>query len=452
MAALILRFQNLFRRRETTVADPETMVEPPPRPLAATRLFQVEMDRRSIVTDCRNMYETDTRAQGVIDTLAADAVKDGFTLEVSGRRAAEAQAISDECLERVGFWENIEEWVRETLNEGDTFLELLANTDGDIVGLSRKPTLELYRWSDEFDQFYDPTRAFFWTEQWWNGSNPPGDAVYFAEWQMIHARGGQRSNRRYGRPVFASARKSFKRMSEGELDVAIRRKTRAGMKYVHSLEDASQGDIEAYKARNQAALNDPFAAVADFFSNKRTSIQSIQGDARLSEIEDVVHHIRTWWVAAPVPMSLLGYGQDLNRDVLDKQTEQYDARKEQYSNWVTAQFVKPLIERQWLLKGIWPGALTWSANWSNKKPMTPTNLKDAAAALAALRATGMFDDPTLLQLFGRFVPDFDVAQAAQALEARMADEMARVAAMAATTSATAPGSANGQQAIDQVAG
>ena len=124
MASLILRFQNLFRRRETTVTDPVTMVEPPPRPLAATRLFQVEMDRRSVVTDCRGMYENDTRAQGVIDTLAADAVKDGFTLEVSGRRAAEAQAIADECLERVGFWENIEDWVRETLNEGDTFLEI----------------------------------------------------------------------------------------------------------------------------------------------------------------------------------------------------------------------------------------------------------------------------------------------------------------------------------------
>lgn len=427
MASLILRFQNLFRRREMPVAEPVTMVAPPPRPLAETRLFQVEMDRRSVVTDCRGMYETDTRAQGVIDTLAADAVKDGFTLEVSGRRAAEAQAMADETLERVGFWDNIEDWVRETLNEGDSFLELAANQDGDIVGVSRKPTLELYRWSDEFDQFYDPARAFFWTEQWWNGSNPPGDAVYFAEWQMIHARGGQRSNRRYGRPVFASARKSFKRMSEGELDVAIRRKTRAGMKYVHSLEDASEGDILAYKERNQAVLNDPFAAVADFFSNKRASIQALQGDARLSEIEDVLHHIRTWWVASPVPMSLLGYGQDLNRDVLEAQGEQYDGRKEQYSVWVTSQFVKPLIERQWLLKGIWPGALTWSANWSNKKPMTPVNLKDAAAALAALRATGMFDDPMLLQLFGRFVPDFDVALAVKALEAKMADEVARVA-------------------------
>lgn len=450
MAALILRFQNLFRRRETTVADPVTMVTPPPRPMAATRLFQVEMDRRSIVTDCRGMYDTDTRAQGVIDTLAADATKDGFTLEVSGRRAAEAQAMAEETLERVGFWDNIEDWVRETLNEGDTFLELAANSNGDIVQVSRKPTLELYRWSDEFDQFYDPVRAFFWTEQWWNGSNPPGDAVYFAEWQMIHARGGQRSNRRYGRPVFASARKSFKRMSEGELDVAIRRKTRAGMKYVHSLEDASQGDIEAYRERNQAVLNDPFAAVADFFSNKRTTIQAIQGDARLGEIEDVIHHIRTWWVAAPVPMSLLGYGQDLNRDVLDKQSEQYDGRKEQYSNWVTAQFVKPLIERQWLLRGIWPEALTWSANWSNKKPLTAVGLKDAAAALAALRATGMFDDPTLLQLFGRFVPDFDVEMAVQAAEARMADELARVAAMASASSAT--DSADGQQAPDQVTG
>lgn len=426
-ASLILRFQNIFRRRETVVADPATLVAPPPRPMADLRLFQIEMDRRSVVTDCRAMYETDTRAQGVVDTLAADAVKDGFTLEVSGRRAAEAQEIAEAMLERVGFWDNGEDWVRETLNDGDTFLELGANADGDIVEVSRKPSLEMHRWSDEFDKFYDPARAFFWTEQWYAGHNPPADAVYFAEWQIIHARGGSRSNRRYGRPVFASARKSFKRVSEGELDISIRRKTRAGMKYVHSLEDASEGDILAYKERNQAALTDPFAAVADFFSNKRTSIQALQGDARLSEIEDVIHHIRTWWVASPVPMSLLGYGQDLNRDVLDKQSEQYDGRKEQTSNWVTAQFVKPLIERQWLLKGIWPEGLTWSANWSNKKPLTAVGLKDAAAGLAALRATGLFDDPTLLQMFGRFMPDFDVALATQALQARMVDELARVA-------------------------
>ena len=378
------------------------------------------------------MYEEDTRAQGGVDTLAADSVKGGFELRVDGRRAKEAQTIANDLLTRIGFWENIEEWVRETLNDGDTFLELGANRQGDIVEVTRKPTLEIHRWTDEYDRFIDPSRAFFWTDMYWNGGftlDPPANAVYFAEWQMLHARGGKRANSRYGRPLFGSARKAYKRMQEGELDIAIRRKTRAGMKYVHSLEDASEADIQAYQTRNKAALNDPFAAVADFFSNKRTNIQSIQGDARLSEIDDVLHHIRTWWVAAPVPMSLLGYGQDLNRDVLDEQKQQYDSRKEAQSAWVTAQFVKPLVERQWLLKGILPESLNWSAEWASKQALSAATLKDAGDAALKLKALGLRDE-TVIRLLSLFIPNFDADAEIQALRQQMADQVARVAANA----------------------
>ena len=49
--------------------------------------------------------------------------------------------------------------------------------------------------------------------------------------------------------------------------MAIRRKTRAGMRYVHNLKGASEGQIEAYRERNQQALTDPNAAIADFFAN-----------------------------------------------------------------------------------------------------------------------------------------------------------------------------------------
>ena len=432
---LVERFQALFRPR-VQQATPVTLVVPPPRPSALVQQFAAEAGRRPLVEDCRRMYEEDTRAQGVVDTLAADSVKGGFELRVDGRRAQEAQQIATDLLTRIGFWENIEEWVRETLNDGDTFLELGANRQGDIVEVTRKPTLEIHRWTDEYDRFIDPSRAFFWTDLYWNGGynaaaliDPPADAVFFAEWQLIHARGGKRANSRYGRPLFGSARKAYKRMQEGELDIAIRRKTRAGMKYVHSLEDASEADIQAYQARNKAALGDPFAAVADFFSNKRTTIQSIQGDARLSEIDDVLHHIRTWWVAAPVPMSLLGYGQDLNRDVLDEQKEQYDSRKEAQSAWVTAQFVKPLVERQWLLKGILPESLNWSVEWSSKQALSATTLKDASDAALKLKALGLRDE-TVIRLLSLFIPNFDADAEIEAIQQQMADQVARVAANA----------------------
>jgi len=435
---LIDRFQNLFRPRSPATAEPVTQVAPPPRPSALLQLFSAERDRRSIVNDCRLMYDEDPRAKGVIGTLARDAVKGGFELRVEGKRAKEAKSIADDLLNRVSFWTRIDDWVRLGVRDGDLFLELACNTLGDIVEVSRKPTLELYRWSDEFDRFIDPVRAFFWTDLYWQGLEPPQNAAFFAEWQMIHARYGQDEGSRYGRPLFASARTAYKRMKEGELDIAIRRKTRAGMKYVHSLEEANEADVEAYKARNKAALNEPFAAVADFFSNKRTSIQSIQGDARLSEIDDVLHHIRTWWTASPVPMSLLGYGQDLNRDVLDEQKQQYDAVKESLSDWVTQQIVTPLVERQWLLKGILPEGLKWSVEWASKQPFTATDLGEAAKALTLLRATGVLTEETLIRLFSRFVPGFDAEAELAARKEREAEEVKRVAVNAQMTAQQQP--------------
>jgi hypothetical protein len=134
-------------------------------------------------------------------------------------------------------------------------------------------------------------------------------------------------------------------------------------------------------------------------------------------------------------MSLLGYGQDLNRDVLDEQGKQYDRACEELSRWASEQIVRPLIERQWLLKGIWPAALDWEIEWASKEPMTAVSFGEAAKALAALRLTGLFSDETLLRMFARFVPDFDVETELAALQQKQANELARVAVDAAPDTA-----------------
>ena len=138
-------------------------------------------------------------------------------------------------------------------------------------------------------------------------------------------------------------------------------------------------------------------------------------------------------------MSLLGYGQDLNRDVLDEQKQQYDLAKEKTAEWVTEQIVAQLIETQWLLKGIWPAALTWSAEWMGKDPMNAVSLAELGKALATLRTTGLLTDETLLRMFSRFVPGFDMEAELKALQGQMADEMARVAASASARAVCARG-------------
>jgi hypothetical protein len=132
-------------------------------------------------------------------------------------------------------------------------------------------------------------------------------------------------------------------------------------------------------------------------------------------------------------MSLLGYGQDLNRDVLDEQEEQYRRGLESICTWITGQFVKPLIERQWLLKGIWPASLVWAAEWANKQPATAADMDLAAKAVVTLGATRLLTDETLLRLLSHVLPDFDVAAEMKALAAQKPDEVGRMAQAADNT-------------------
>jgi hypothetical protein len=66
-----------------------------------------------------------------------------------------------------------------------------------------------------------------------------------------------------------------------------------------------------------------------------------------------------------------------------------------------------------------------------KEPMNAAGLAELGKALAALRTTGLLTDETLLRMFSRFVPGFDMEAELKALQGQMADEMARVAASAA---------------------
>lgn len=402
-----------------TIQTTSDLVAAPSRPINELNRFKADTERRAVIESCRTMYKTDPRAQEIISTLARDMVRGGFTVKCDNPAAEE---LVKNLVKRLRLFSRMDDWTRLTLRDGDSFLEVSVNGRMEIDSVTRKPTLEMTRFSNEFDQFVDPAKAFYWADSLWNGLEPPADAVWFAEWQIIHARWAHDEGSRYGRPLFASATSSFKRMTEGETDIAVRRKTRAGMKYVHHFPAGTNvEEIRKYREENKDALNNPWAAIADFFGT--VDISTVQGDARLSEIDDVMHHIRTWWVASPVPMSLLGYGQDLNRDVLEKQKEQYDSAIETLTEWVKTEIVAPLIELEWMLHGIWPAGMDYEIEWNNKRPVSAADLRDATDAVLRLKAIGLPND-AVFSILGRFLPGIDLSML---LEQAGDDPTARIA-------------------------
>ena len=427
MATFLDRISTLWARRQ-----PPPVITAPPTEARASRQASIDWtaqrDRRAQIADSRQMAAEDPRPKQSMATLARDATKGGFTLQITGPRAAQAQAAADALFARVHLHKRLDDWARLTFRDGDTFLELGAAANGEIVQVTRKPTAEMYRDSDSFDRFADPARAFYWTERPTYTDAPPADAVFFPEWQIVHARWDSDEGSRYGAPMFAAARRAYKRMAQGELDIAVRRKTRSGLRYAHILDGANQAEMEAYKAANQPALDDPYAAVADFFFNKAGGLQVVQGDAQLAQIDDVLHHVDTFGVASITPLELIGYGRNLNRDVLEQKKAQYDEAVGSVRGWLGNEFVLPLIERQWLLLGIWPDDIEVDMQWKAKKEPKPVDLRDLAAFGAAVKAAGLLTPATTLRILATMLPDFDVEAELVALAAQDAEREVSAAA------------------------
>lgn len=406
--SLWTNISNRFKREqpkvETTAAPAAPMVSQGAQTTDLYEKFKVDNDRLSVIKYARKMYDTDSRVKKSLRTYARDLVRSGFLVKTDNKQAL---AIALEMIARLNLNRKLQDAVRLSGRDGDSFYEVVVDENYIITKLSRKPTLRMRRNSDGRDEFQDPSKAFYMMpiDQFYDAQIPK-DAIWFAEWQMIHARFDHDEESRYGTPMWKSSMTAYKRASEGETDMAVRRKVRASMR-IHHVVEGTAADIEAYKEVNKAALSNPTAAQMDLFSNKAGGINAVQGDAHLNEINDVLHQINTMFFASETPMELMGYGGDLNRDVLGEKKAEYDESLDDGRDWLAEDFVRPLLERQWLLQGIMPEGVKYKIVWRKAKGLTPTMIRDLADACMRLKILGMKED--LIQLIiAQYLPDVDL--------------------------------------------
>ncbi len=350
--------------------------------------MKADRDRISIIKTCRQMYKQDPRVKKALHMYSTDIVKVGFLVKTKDEIAKQ---IAKDMQKRLGLNKRLQDVVRLTGRDGDSFYEPVVDDQLNIIEISRKPTMRMRRNSNKSDHFEDPQRAFYMVDEMDMGLDIPKNALFFPEWQIIHSRWDHDDESRYGSPMWAAATGAFKRVSEGETDMAVRRKVRAGMRLLHVVE-GSEADIKTYKEMNKNALDKPTAAHLDIFSNKPGSITAIQGDAHLNEIDDILHQVATMFAASDVPMELVAYGEGLNRDILSEKKDEYEETLDDGREWVTEEFLKPLLERQWLLKGILPASVQYEIVWRSAKKLTPTDLRDLADALSRMRVLGVKEE------------------------------------------------------------
>lgn len=349
--------------------------------------LKADRDRMAVIKTCVTMYDTDTRVKKAHRFYARDIVRAGFIVRTKDAAAKDA---AEQLQKRLDLNQVLEDAVRETSRDGDSFFEVVVTDALEIAELSRKPTLPMRRNSNSKDKFENPARAYWMSSNSAWSTEPPKDAVWFADWQMIHARWDHEKNKRYGTPMFASATSAFKRVQDGELNVAVRRK-QGGAMMRHHVVEGSPADLQKYKEDNAKVLG-TLSAVIDTFSNKPSSMEVHQGDGAIDKISDITHHVATMMGASDVPMELIVYGGDLNRDILGEKKDEYEETLSQGREWLTSQIIKPLLERQWLLKGILPANVNYEIIWKTARVLTPADVRDLADGLAKLRLLGVKEE------------------------------------------------------------
>jgi hypothetical protein len=397
----------MFRR--APVANTATTAQSAPSSDAQTahslvHKFGAETERLRIQEICYGMYKADPRIKKMHRQLARDVVKGGYVINSKDKRALE---VARDLQNRLKLNQRLDDYVRLAARDGNLFLQVLISDAMQISEISRKPTRQMHRNSNGQDKFNDPTRAFWMHPQATLYPEPPSDAIWFAEWEMIHARWEHDEGERYGTPMMSSGVGAYKKVSEGETDVAVRRKVRSGVRYLHALEGASDGDLQTYKENNRQALENPLTtAVADIFTNRKGSISVLQGDGDLEKMGDVKHHIATMFAAGEVPMELIAYGEGLNRDTLSEKKEEYDETLDVLRDWVSAQIIIPLLEMEWLLHGILPEGVKYSIEWRAKSIVKAADIRDITDAAMRLRILGYSED-VVRAIVARFLPNID---------------------------------------------
>ncbi|MBE3584845.1 MAG: minor capsid protein [Thermoanaerobacter sp.] len=404
-------------------------------------VFRLEHDRRSILLDVRQMLKEDPRVAEANRRLAQDACRGGITVVVQGaskdvrarnkrrhpgqkplRRnslADRAQEIIDGVIKTARINAKLSSWARSLLADGDLFLNVIVDLKTRrIVDIRRVPAITMKRNVDKEGRFVDISRAFSQLDPMVHAASffpgVPENAIrHFALWEINHIRWNYVDGQIYGESQYAVIRRLSRQLLMTEEDLVVRRRTRAVQRRHHRIgtpeRPGTPADVEAYKQLNSLDhQRGRFKQTTDYFSNGLVEIKNLEGDARLNEIEDIQYLLNIEFLRLGVPKGLLGFAEDINRDVLDEQQQQYLASLEhltdtlEYGDPGAYSGLRAIFDFALLLQGINPDAVTYNIRWSEK---TTEKLSERITRTIKARNAGLISRRTACQLLAN---DFDI--------------------------------------------
>ncbi len=349
---------------------------------ALYQTMYADPELRMAIYDIRQMHARDGRVKKIHGRTARAMTKGGLRIEGASGKKRIHRLFAD-YVTRLGLNNRakLESDARGCMMEGNLPMQWVVDQTGRVVKGVRMPTETIRPNVGENGQFVDPRVAY---EQW---DYLKGKAIAgFALWQMTLGRlspGNIDDMGSMGRPYLDASREVWRKLTMTEEDLVIRRRERAPMRTAHFLEGATEEELDKYREQIEA---DQTQITTNFYSNRKGSVQAVQGDANLDQIADVAHLLDTFFSGAPAPKGLFGYVSDLNRDILDDLKQDFfdelDALQDTVA-WVYEQGFRLDL----LLRGINPDSYDFRVIFSERLTETLNQRADRGLKLQALGAS-----------------------------------------------------------------
>lgn len=351
---------------------------------ALERLYRemwVDHERRAIVALMREMDQKDGRVKQVHNRLARDCIRGGLVLQAVEKHGSET--IKREWSAFMGRLqldrrEKLKSDARGLVMEGNLPLQLVYGQGMDVVAAIRMPSDTIVPITDMGGRFKNPSRAY---EQ---RDVMTGQVLgAWGAWQMAMSRldpDNFDDLGSMGRPFLDACADKWRQLVMTEEDLVIRRRMRAPLRLAHVLEGATADDLKIYRQNVEAEQG---KITTDFFLNRKGGVTAVQGDAKLNEIEDVLHLLDTFYAGSPAPKGLFGYTGNLQRDILEDLKRDYydevDGLQDSLASGYELAFRMHL-----LFKGIDPAPGDFTLRFAQRRTETANQVADLALKHMAL--------------------------------------------------------------------